>query len=393
VLGLAAPAQGAVVIVADGVNHHGWITLFPGASPSLTHLVVSERVDGELRELGEPARAPWRYTPEYGDLTGAVMKDAARWKCTRRTRTFVAVASDDAGARERSSFTLRTPSCANRFTLTTRPGHATVTDTWDQGGVATVCGPRSCRRVKVRWGRQSKTVRLRIYRGDRVTLTTSHQRLVQRVGRHRRGGATILLTGDSLMQSLDAVLGDRLARRADLVSDVHAGAALTSTFSVDWLALARQQVARWHPHATIVFLGTNDLGGTRTPDGRAVQCCGPDWAAEFERRARIAMRTYAQDGAGKVVWLTIPYARDRSRAPAAAAVNAALYRAAAHVPGASVLGIDEIFTPDGRYRASMRYEGRRLRVREPDGIHLSIPGARIAAVYVIDALERAGVLA
>jgi lysophospholipase L1-like esterase len=384
---LAAPAHGAVLIVADGVSHHGWITVYPGASPSLPELVVSERVDGELRELGRPERHPWGDLPEYGPMTGATMKDAARWKCTRRARTFVAVASDGEGRTERSSFTLRTPSCANRFTLVTRPGRVTVTDTWDQGGVATVCGPRACRKVHVRWGRLSRTVRMRVHRGDRVTLTTSHQRLVQRVGRHRHGGATILLTGDSLMQSLDTVLEDRLARRANIVSDVHAGAALTTEFAVDWLALARRQVATWHPHATVVFLGTNDLSYSHTPDGRTVHCCGSDWGAEFERRARIAMRTYAQDGAGKVLWLTVPYARDRERAPAATAVNAALHRAAAGLSGVSVIPADEIFTPGGKYRAWMRYQGRRVHVREPDGIHLSIAGARIAAEYVIAALQ------
>ena len=87
-----------MLIVADGVSHRGWITVYPGASPSLPHLVVSEKVDGELRELGRPERHPWGEVGDYGPMTGAVMKDAARWKCTRRSRTFVAVASDDAGS-------------------------------------------------------------------------------------------------------------------------------------------------------------------------------------------------------------------------------------------------------------------------------------------------------
>jgi hypothetical protein len=381
-----------VLTVADAVTHRGWITVYAGASPSLPHLLVSERVDGVLREVGRPERQPWGDLDEYGPMTGGIMQDAARWKCTRRSRTFVAVASDDEGRVERSSFAVRTPSCANRFTLATRPGRVTVTDTWEQGGTANVCSPRRCRRVEVPFGRPSRSVSMRVRRGEQVTLTTPYQRLEQRVGRRPHGGATILLTGDSLMQSLDVVLTDRLARRANVVSDVRAGAALTTEFNVDWLALARRQVEEWHPHATIVFLGTNDLSYSRTPEGRTVKCCGPEWEEEVERRARVAMRIYAQEGAGAVLWLTVPYARDPRRTPAATTVNAALRRAAATVPGAAVIGIDEIFTPGRRYRATMRHEGRTVRVREADGIHLSIPGARIAALSVIAALEKLGVL-
>jgi lysophospholipase L1-like esterase len=391
-LALAAPAQAAVMVVADGVSHRGWITVYPGASPSLPHLVVSEQIDGLLHELGRPQRRPWGNVGDYGPMTGAIMKDAAHWTCTRRTRTFVAVASDDAGKTERSSFTLRTPPCTNRYTLATRPGRATITDTWNQGGEVRLCGPGRCRAVRVPRFTHGVTTRIGVHRGDYVTLRTAHQRLAQRVGRRRRGGTTILLTGDSLMQSLDAVLSDELARPADIVSDVHAGAALTTEFAVDWLALARRQVATWHPHATVVFLGTNDLSSARTPSGRTVTCCSADWGAEFERRARVAMETYTQDGAGTVLWLTVPYARDTRRAPAATAVNAALRRAAAAVPGVSVIGIDDIFTPGHRYRAQMLFDGRTVHVREPDGIHLSIPGARIAAAYVIATLKDLGLL-
>jgi hypothetical protein len=104
------------------------------------------------------------------------------------------------------------------------------------------------------------------------------------------------------------------------------------------------------------------------------------------------MRTYAQDGAGTVLWLAVPIARDERRTPAIVAVDAALRRAAATVPGAGVIAADHIFTPGGRYRDTMRSRGRVRRVREQDGAHLSLAGARIAADAVIAALERLAVL-
>jgi hypothetical protein len=229
--------------------------------------------------------------------------------------------------------------------------------------------------------------RLALRRGDEVTLYGPHEELTRIVGRRAHGGPVILATGDSMMQSLDTVLEDRLARSAEIVSDVHPGTALSSTFTVDWQALARRQVRTYRPHATIVFLGTNDSYPLTAADGRAVPCCGSEWSDLYEERARIVMRAYAQDGAGIVLWLTVPIARDARRTPAIVAVDGALTRAAASVRGAYVIPADQIFTPGGRYRDTMEYRGRRRQVREADGAHLSLAGARIAADVVIAALQ------
>ena len=95
------------------------------------------------------------------------------------------------------------------------------------------------------------------------------------------------------------------------------------------------------------------------------------------------MKVYAQDGAGAVAWLTVPYDRDERRHAAERAVNAALRRAAAGLPTVAVVPADDIFTPGGVYRP---------RVREPDGIHLSLAGSRIAARHVLAALRALGAL-
>jgi len=71
------------------------------------------------------------------------------------------------------------------------------------------------------------------------------------------------------------------------------------------------------------------------------------------------------------------------------AVNEALERAAAGLPTVQTLPLDEVLSPGWRYRASIRYRGRQVRVRLSDGAHLSLPGARIAAREVIRALRQA----
>ena len=112
-------------------------------------------------------------------------------------------------------------------------------------------------------------------RGRRVILRTRYQRVRASAG---HGGPVILTTGDSLMQSLDAVLSDRLGPVARIVSDVKIGAAISNTRIYDFLAVARAQVARYHPQVSLVFLGTNDVLDIERPGGGRIPCCGRPWS-------------------------------------------------------------------------------------------------------------------
>ncbi len=384
---LPARATASVLLQVNAETHRGYISAAITASGDLPEIALYEMVDGTLQEVVRP-NAHYVAESIYGPVYWAPLPDVLRWSCTQRTRRLVAIASNEQRA-EQTDYVVRTPSCANRLALSARPRKVTVRDTWELGDVtAQVCGPRRCSGFELSAGQTKLTRRMRLRRGDRVSLYADHQETTQTVGA-KATGSTLLITGDSLMQSLDSVLEDRLARRAAVVSDVKPGAALSANFVVDWPALARKQVRRHRPHATILFLGTNDSFTMRAPDGRDVECCGPDWAQLYEIRARQVMEIYAQDGAGRVIWLTVPYARDERRWPPATAINGAIARAAASVPGARLIPADEIFTPGRRYRETMTYRGRLRDVREDDGIHLSLPGARIAADHVIAALKRA----
>lgn len=373
-LGVAAPAHAYFSLVADGVHIRGTIRLIAYGDPSLERAVISER--GKV--IADRPLVKATVDPEHGQLYATVVD--APWRCARRTRRFTAVATGPYGKQEQSAFTIRTPSCANRLTLGARPGRVTVADTFARGGVrATLCAPTRCRVVRLPLGKLKASVRLPVGRGDVVRLRNRYQRLRLRVGVRDKGGPVVLTTGDSLMQNLDVVLTDRLRRRARVLPDLRFGAGLANeVVSGPWLDIARAQVARNHPRVTVVFLGTNDL----YPIGDT-PCCGADWSAAYEARARATMRVYAQGGAGSVVWLTVPYDRDIRRRAAETAVNGALRRAALAVPGVTIIPADDIFTPGGAY------EGR---FREPDGIHLNLLGSRIAARYVITALRRLGIV-
>jgi uncharacterized protein len=207
--------------------------------------------------------------------------------------------------------------------------------------------------------------------------------------RPRRRLRTLLATGDSLVQPLDAELARRLAGDGvRTVRDSHVGTGLSKSELLDWGKLSRRQAQRDDPDAVVVFIGANDGFDMTTASGLTVICCGTPWAVEYAQRARAMMDTYRRGGAGAVYWLTVPMPRGR-RAEVARVVNRALRVAATpYRHDVRLVDLSKTFTPGERYRDALRVGGRRRVVREPDGIHLNALGAEVAARIVLAALRR-----
>jgi hypothetical protein len=201
----------------------------------------------------------------------------------------------------------------------------------------------------------------------------------------------LLVTGDSLAMPLDTEMARRLAERdeqIDVERDSHVGTGISKTGLVDWAKLSGEHVSEREPDATVVFIGANEGFSMPGPDGGELECCGPDWAAEFAYRVRRMMNTYRQGGDARVYWLTLPLPRDPDFQRVARSVNAAI-RVAAEPYRAQVRVLDmtALFTPSG-YRDVMEIDGRRQIVRDPDGIHLNGEGAELAADVVLEAMRR-----
>ncbi len=407
-LAAPAPAGATLLLSADAASVRGYVQVTVVSSADVKTVLVGERVGTANENLAWVDVPFWKVHPDYGAINGRLVERLVRWRCDRLDRNLQAAGRRANGTWEGAFFSVRTPSCRNRMTLSvprrTRAGGrvvATVRDTWGTGLTwAQVCLHGRCRAVSFGDGVTERRVRLRAGRRGvgRVVLHAPSQRETARVGVGRAApvaasdGPTVLTTGDSLMQSVDSILQDRLAGRARVVSEVRLGGAISGVPLADSLAFAGRQVRRHRPHATVLTLGSNEFYDLTAADGRQVACCGEPWIAEYARRARAIMQTYAQGGSASVVWLAVPAARDPRRIPGNTAVNAALQRAAAGLPTVAVEQLDAIFTPGMRYADTLLRDGRAIIVRQSDGVHLSIAGAGIAAGLVLDRLQAAGVL-
>ena len=199
---------------------------------------------------------------------------------------------------------------------------------------------------------------------------------------------TVLVTGDSMSQPLDAEIARSLAPKGiKVVRDAHVGTMISDTSIVDWGKLSASQVKKNKPDAVVMFMGANE-GFPMQIGGRDVKCCSPDWAAEYAYRARRMMDTYRRGGAARVYWLLLPTYRAASRNAIARVVNAGIIAAAGpYRAQVRILDMGAIFTPGNKYRDAMPVNGRDQIVRQADGIHLNGTGSRVAADDVLHALR------
>lgn len=388
---------------APAASGQGFDTHFLAADasrPGLVTLVFFGPVDGTVRfreRVG--ARAVELGTRRVLAPGAAVLFDATTWRCDRRVRRFEATETTAYGKELTGSFEVRTPSCRDRLEVAAprrvrRGARVTVRvrDTWKLGGIRPrlcTAPPHArlrCRTLTLGRGTTSASGRFRAaatgtWRVE-VRLGSHRWRRAVAVGRRASAGPELpvfLTTGDSTIQGIDAFLGDELGETASVHSQYFVGTGLSGPGS-PWGAIPARQVRRLTPDATVISLGANEGA---TLNGAA--CCGEAWIAEYAKRVSAMMRAY-----GRVVWLTLPMPRDAKRRPITSAVNAAVVRAAATHAGTRLIRLDELFTPGGVFRERIRYRGQDVQVRQPDGIHLTLPALSIAAGLVADALPERG---
>ncbi|HEX8156430.1 MAG TPA: hypothetical protein VF526_03490 [Solirubrobacteraceae bacterium] len=335
----------------------------------------------------------------------AILENALTWSCDRLERRFVAAARMADGSIEMGTYSVRTPSCAHRFKLDV-PSHVApgkvarirVVDLWGIGGarpqlcVAPAKAKRECETVALPGAVAVATRRYRANALGRWSVELRVQghtlRQALQVGGHgspKKAPLKILTTGDSMMQGVDSFLSDELGDTAEVHSDVLPGSQISR--GDFWAKHSLSQTKRLRQDVTVISTGGASDGLPLADRTGALQsCCDEPWLHQYTRRLRRMMRTYLQGGHGRVFWLTLPAPRYPPRKVIADAVNTSILRAADGLDGVTVVRMDLLISPDG-YRENIRYRGRDVDVREPDGIHLNISGTAIAAKAIKRAMR------
>jgi lysophospholipase L1-like esterase len=398
----ASRAQGpASPTLSASRTQVGWISLALTGAPGST-VTVTETT---------PAGAVPVATVVLPVTGTATIARATPWACAPTTRSFAAVFTDPAGGQQTTGAAIQTPSCVNRLAVLLRPSRPRasrtaaiqIVDRWTLGGVqAGVCsaepggGRRRCVTLALAPGQTRAAVQIHPRRPGRHPISVAFAgRTIRRVLLVRPASRRlrVLATGDSMIQIIDGDLQRRLAREGPIRvrSDAHISTGISKAFMLDWVAHARATSRALKPDVTVMFLGANDGFPMGTPSGARAQCCDAAWVREYARRARRMMRSYARNGSGTVYWLLLPAPRSERFARVFRPVNRALRSAATSFPGVvHLIDLGRTFTPGGRFRQTMIWHGRRVSVRQADGVHLSVGGASIATELIVRRMRRDG---
>ena len=395
------PAGGCAVqaqtnhLVADA-THSGVISLYFHDAAG-ARVLYWECIGDRLVRLGARKSVP---------PAPAILENELTWSCDRLERRFVAAARMADGSIALGTYSVRTPSCRRRFKLDV-PSHVVpgkiarirIVDLWGIGGISPklcvtpIQASRECETVALRGAVAVATRRYRARtRGRwRVELRVNDRSLRDSWevggdgGSPKKAPIRVLATGDSMMQGIDSFLSDELGDSAEVHSDVLPGSQISR--GDFWAKHSAAQTRRLRQDITVISTGGASDGLPLADASGALQpCCGEPWLHQYTRRLRRMMRTYLQAGRGRVFWLTLPAPRYPPRKLIADAVNTSILRAADGLDGVSVVRMDLLISRDG-YRENIRYRGRDVDVREPDGVHLTISGTAIAAKAIKRAIR------
>lgn len=199
----------------------------------------------------------------------------------------------------------------------------------------------------------------------------------------------VLLMGDSMMAgSLGSTLeralgkaGHRTTRAAQL------GTGLSRPDLYDWMRVVPALLERDAPRFVVVSLGANDATTLRDGDDE-LEYGEARWREVYAARVEAMMRTLTAGGA-RVLWLSLPPMRERRLSGRAASLNRLFAQTARKVPRVEVLELD-VLVGDGerRYATFVQgKDGRLLRYRLDDGVHLAPAGAQAVSRWVQDWLR------
>ena len=203
----------------------------------------------------------------------------------------------------------------------------------------------------------------------------------------------VLIVGDSmaatdfgraLQRRLDAHVGLKAVRRGKSAT----GLARPDYF--DWMSEAQRQLKRHKPDLVVVIIGGND-GQDLIPKtkGRRVHWNKPKWKDAYAARVQAFTRLLMGDER-RVAWIELP-AMDRKRFERKLSFIREVQKTALAELGPRVRYVstrDIFYDDNGRLRRKIKARGKKVALRQDDGIHFSLPGSQYFADAVYPMLVK-----
>ncbi len=201
---------------------------------------------------------------------------------------------------------------------------------------------------------------------------------------------TVALVGDSMMA---VGLSDILLRDAannskiKVVRAFKSGTGLARPDVFNWMTEYPAMIGDEHPDAIIVAIGANDGQGF-VENGKTLPFGSDAWVKVYQQRAAAFLDMLTQSGA-HVVWVGLPPMRSGQYNAKIAEVNRIAYTVVSQYPQATWWNPQPLIGDGaGQYREfGAMPDGKTVRLRATDGIHLSDEGASLLAPALMNWLN------
>ena len=199
-------------------------------------------------------------------------------------------------------------------------------------------------------------------------------------------GDSVLITGDSMMQYIGMIASQNYPKLGLKVLDLSKqSTGLLYKKSHNWAQVIKDTLAQNQGIKLLVMLiGANDPWG-RSINGKFYELNSSEWREFYARRVdEIYKITKASNV--KVLWLSLPCMQKTDYAKKIELLNE-IYKDVSEQNGQFFINTSEYLCQNDEYKTHIDIAGKRSKIRQDDGVHISKIGSQILADEILKRIE------
>ena len=199
-------------------------------------------------------------------------------------------------------------------------------------------------------------------------------------------GDSVLITGDSMMQYIGIAARQNYPKLGLKVLDLSKhSTGLLDKKSHNWAQIIKDTLAKNKDIKLLVMLiGANDPWG-RSVNGKFYELNSSEWREFYTGRVDEIYKI-AKASNVKVLWLSLPCMKKTGYAKKIKLLNE-IYKSASEQNGQFFINTSEYLCQNDEYKTHIDIAGKRSKIRQDDGVHISKIGSQILADEILKRIE------
>lgn len=199
-------------------------------------------------------------------------------------------------------------------------------------------------------------------------------------------GDSVLITGDSMMQYIGMIASKNYPKLGLKVLDLSKqSTGLLYKKSHNWAQVIKDTLAQNKDIKLLVMLiGANDPWG-RSINGKFYELNSSEWREFYARRVDEIYKI-AKASNVKVLWLSLPCMQKTDYAKKIELLNE-IYKDVSEQNGQIFINTSEYLCQNDNFLTHLNINGKRSKIRQDDGIHISKIGSQILADEILKRIE------